>query len=144
MDREKFENTLEIIVENISGSKLISHIITAVLIFFVLLSLTPIISWWGGLAGSLTLICLIVISRFNIISETSIPKKRLRKWIRLSSYSILFGVVFYTGCMIHSSTLVNKLINESRNEQKLSLNNNVNTTPEKNAETVEINESNQE
>ena len=139
MKNKNIENTIRVILDKISAGKLVSLVITTVLIIFVLISMTPIISWVGGVAGLLSFGMLMVISRFKFLSQEPFPKKTVRKWIRLSTYSILFGVVFYTGCRIQSAILVNTLIEECASEQKITIKNITNSPPPQNVEKQKTN-----
>ena len=83
----------------------------------VLLSMMPIVGFYGGLIGLALFSGLVYYLKRNKIAWKDPFNRYRRNWIKLAFYAILFGLVAHTGCKIHSSILIAKFQEECRQEK---------------------------
>ena len=83
----------------------------------VLLSMMPIIGFYGGFMGLVIFAGLIYYLKTKKIAWKDPWNRYRRGWVRLAFYAILFGLVAHTSCKIHSSILLAKFQAECRQEK---------------------------
>lgn len=98
--------------------------IYTILILALIVSLMPIIAWWGGLVGLIyVIITFYLLSRSKKITFKNLwpalVKIRHTTPGRLSFYAILFGILIHGACRIHSEILIQKLHGEAIHEKNI-------------------------
>lgn len=83
----------------------------------VLLSMMPIIGFYGGLLGLIIFGGLIYYLKTNKIAWKDPFNRYRRRWVWLAFYAVLFGLVAHSGCKVHSSILMTKFEAECRQEK---------------------------
>jgi len=104
-------------LQNRMISNIIKGVIYALLYVCFLLSILPFVGWWGGVGAAFLYTLLYVAQKLNIFPAGNIHKLALHRWLRLSIYTVLIGIVFFTGVRIYSNMKVNRLIAECTVEQ---------------------------
>lgn len=101
-----------------------------ILVLALIISLLPIIAWWGGLIALAYLAYEFFKNNFHRLIR--LEGKSLREVVkrfsyiklrRLAYYAILFGIVIHGACRVHSCILVNRLYHEALHEKNVIISN---------------------
>ena len=89
---------------NLHRDTWLAILLTLVVTIALLLSLLPLVSWWGGL------IALAIGGYYYYLHRAQ--RGELKPWqtavYRLARWGIIFGIVFHTGCRMYSSYRVSQ------------------------------------
>ncbi len=87
------------------------------LILVFIITLLPIISWWGGLAALIVFVAVYLVRR-NAIQQGNTPPRSYARYLRWSFASIVTGLLLHGIVRIDSAIQVDKLRKETVAEKK--------------------------
>lgn len=86
-----------------TGRNLLLVLATLTVYTGLILSLLPLISWWGGLIAMSVLIAIAFL--YYTIWNRSLTRLA-RHWLKISFIAFFLGIIAHTGCRLHSNILI--------------------------------------
>ena len=111
---------------NLLPLKIMRALGTLFFIILLLASFTPFISTYAGLVAGFfaVLLYLLLNKKKNIpkIILEYITESHLKRWFKLSVFSVFWGIFVYSGCYLYSESRVNNLKKECKEQKNIIFN----------------------
>ncbi len=98
-------------------AKAVSVLLFVFLWVAILLSMMPLVGWWGGVCGLLFLAFQFGWKYIKHTGSARFYTPARKKALRLALWAVLFGIVAQGSCMIHSERLISQFNREAAQEK---------------------------